>query len=136
MRLAPLTALLPLALGACSLGQNVKLADGSIAQFHQALNAGQFQPIYRHSAPDLKAVTSEDKMVALLGAVHRKLGAFKSGTSQGWNENLTPAGHFVTISYAATYEKGQASEQFVYRIGNNQAKLVSYNINSDALILN
>ena len=41
----------------------------------------------------------------------------------------------VTINYQAQYEKGAASEQFVFRIDGGKALLAGYNINSDALIL-
>ncbi len=124
-----------LALAGCSAGEDVPLANKAIDRFHTALNAGQFDPIYAGSAKDMKDTTPQPRLVALLAAVHRKLGTFRSGNSVGWNDNVNPAGHFVTINYQAKYEHGPAAENFVYRIENGRATLAGYHVNADALIL-
>lgn len=124
------------ALAGCSLGAEVPVAEKAIAAFHAQLDAAQFGPIYAGSASDMKNTTTEPRLTAFLAAVHRKLGLFKSGKSLGWNENINGNGHFVTINYQATYERGVAAENFVYRIDNGKAVLAGYHVNSDALILN
>jgi hypothetical protein len=124
-----------MALAGCSIGDDVPVANKAIDRFHAALNAGQFEPIYAGAAKDMKDTTPQSRLVALLAAVHRKLGTFKSGKSMGWNDNVNPAGHFVTISYEATYEHGPAAENFVYRIDGGHAALAGYHVNADALIL-
>jgi hypothetical protein len=125
-----------LALAGCSIGADVPVADKAIVAFHTALDAGQFAAIYAQSAKDMKETTTEPRLTAFLGAVHRKLGTFKSGKSVGWNDNVNGNGHFISINYQATYEHGPAAESFVYRIDNGKATLVGYHVNADALILN
>jgi hypothetical protein len=125
-----------LALGGCSFGADVPVAEKAIAAFHAQLDAAQFDPIYAGSAQEMKSSTTEARLTALLAAVHRKLGLFKSGKSLGWNENLNPGGHFMTINYQAVYERGPAAENFVYRIDNGKATLAGYHVNADALVLN
>ncbi len=125
-----------LALAGCSIGADVPVADKAIVAFHTALDAGQFAAIYAQSAKDMKDTTTEPRLTAFLGAVHRKLGTFKSGKSVGWNDNVNGNGHFISINYQATYERGPAAESFVYRIDNGKATLVGYHVNADALILN
>jgi hypothetical protein len=120
----------------CSPLQDAKSADAAIADFHQKLDATDFAGIYGGSSPELKTAAGEDKMVALFAAVHRKLGNFQSGKDVGWNDNVNTGGHFLTINYAAQYDRGTATESFVYRIDGAQARLAGYHINSDALILN
>lgn len=124
-----------LALAGCSMGADVPLANKAIDGFHAALNAGQFGAVYAGAAKDMKDATPQERLVALLAAVHRKLGQFKSGKAVGWNDNVNTGGHFITVSYAATYEHGPAAESFVYRIDNGQAALAGYHVNADALIL-
>ena len=123
-------------LAACSPGTDTKAAEDAISSFHADLNAGNFDKIYDRSGSELKTATPKDKFTKILNAVHSKLGSFKSGKSDGWNDNVTTGGHFVTISYQASYDKGSAAENFVYRVDGNQAVLAGYHVNSDALLLN
>ena len=136
MRKAWLVAMSSLGLAACSPTADLVQTDGAVAGFHNALNAGRFDPIYDGAAQDLKAAATRDKLNGLLTAVHRKLGAFKSGSRVGWNDNVTTGGHYVTVNYAANYERGHANEEFVFRISDGKAALAGYHVNSDALILN
>jgi hypothetical protein len=125
-----------LAVSSCSPGADLPAADRTIAAFHTALNAGQFARIYATSSADMKAATTGEKFTSLLAAVHRKLGAFKSGSRTSWNDSVTTNGHYVTISYAAKYERGEAVENFVLAIADGKSSLAGYHVNSDALILN
>ena len=123
-------------LAACSMGRDVPAATAAIDRFHAALNAGRFAPTWEGAAPELKSASAEPAFLRLLDAVHRKLGAFKSGKASGFNENVSPEGTFVTIGYASAYERGQAIEQFVYRMNDGKPTLAGYHVTSDALILN
>jgi hypothetical protein len=122
-------------LGACSFGADVPVAEKATDEFHAQLNAGQFDAIYQNGSADLKGAAEQADMVALLGAIHRKLGAFKGGKTANWNDSVTTAGHVITLSYDAVYEQGKASEEFVYRIDSGRAALVGYHINSNQLLL-
>lgn len=125
-----------LALAGCSIGADVPIADKAIVGFHNQLNAAQFEPIYAQSSKEMKDSTPPARLTALLEAVHRKLGLFKSGKSVGWNDNVNGSGHFIAINYQASYEHGPAAENFVYRIDDGKATLAGYHVNADALILN
>ncbi len=124
------------ALSACSMAKDVPAATVEIDRFHASLNAGRFEPVWQAAAPDLKTASPEPAFVRLLYAVHRKLGAFKSGKATGFNENVSGAGTFVSIGYASSYQRGSAIEQFIYRIGEGRPTLAGYHVSSDALILN
>lgn len=122
-------------LGGCSMKEDMAAGDKAIAAFHQALDAGQFQQIWAQSAPDMKAASPQDRLTALLDAVHRGLGRFKSGSQIGFNDNVSTGGHILTIAYQAQYEQGPATEQFVFRIDGGRALLAGYHVNSDALLV-
>lgn len=136
MRGSAILLVASLALAGCSFGKGAASAEASIVSFHQSLNAGRFGQIYETSSADMKNATKQEAFVQLLSAVHRKLGAFKSGTTVGWNDNVTPGGEFVTVNYKAVYTAGEAQEQFVYRITDNRGVLAGYNVNSMALVVN
>jgi hypothetical protein len=124
------------ALTGCSVGADTKLVEAEIASFHRQLDAGQFDAIYLDASSDMKRATTQAELVQLLSAIHRKLGAYSSGKSANWNDNVTTGGHFVTENYASQYARGSASENFVYRIEGQKAVLAGYHINSTALIVN
>lgn len=123
-------------LSACSPLADTKAAEQSIVSFHADLNGGNFDKIYDASGPDLKAAANKEKFTKILDVVHKKLGMFKDGKSMGWNDNVTAAGHFVTVNYKAAYDKGEAAENFVFRLEGGKSTLVGYHVNSDALFLN
>jgi len=129
-------AVLLFALAGCSAGTDVPVAEKAVARFHTMLDAGQNAQIYQESASEMKSATTEDKLDALLAAVHRKLGTVKQAEQKGWNDQINTGGHFVTLNYATSYAQGDATETFVYKIAGDKAQLVGYNINSSALITN
>ena len=131
-----LIAFLAVVIAGCSMSADTKMAEAAVTRFHAMLDAAEFGSIYAESADELKDVTTQEKLVAFLGAVHKKLGVTKSSNKQSWNINYHTSGTFITLTYATVYEGGDASEQFVYRLRGADAKLGGYHINSEALIMN
>jgi Protein of unknown function (DUF3887) len=125
-----------LALCACSIGESIPKAESAITDFHKKIDAAQFDAIYQGASGDMKNSTTQKSLVDLLSAVGRKLGKFQSGKTVGWNESRNTNGHFVTLNYSATYERGTADENFVYRINGDRVLLAGYHVNSNALIVN
>jgi hypothetical protein len=130
-----LIAALVLVVAGCSMSADTKLAEEAVARFHTMLDGAQFEAIYAESADELKKVTTQEKLSALLEAVHRKLGIVKSSLKESWNVNYHTSGTFITLTYATIYEGGDAREQFIYRLQGPDAKLAGYHISSDALVL-
>ncbi|MEG3123128.1 DUF4019 domain-containing protein [Sphingomonas sp. GB1N7] len=124
------------ALSACSAGADLPTADKAVARFHGMIDAGEFQQVYDQASTDLKASASSAKLIALLGAVHRKLGRSKGAVRQSWNDQFNTGGHFLTVGYDTKYERGRATETFVFKVSEGAMQLAGYNVNSDALVLN
>jgi hypothetical protein len=120
---------------ACTISADTTLAERAVDAFHEMLNAGQFDAIYAASADDMKKAARREEFVALLEAVHRKLGVTKSWSKKGWNVSYNTSGTFMTLAYSTIYDGGDAAEQFVYRLADGKALLAGYHINSAALIL-
>ena len=129
-------AVVSILLAACSVSKDFDLANAAIAHFRELMTAQKFDQIYSESADDLKKSTPEPNLTRLLGAIDRKLGAFKSAQSNGWNLNYNASGTMVTLTLKSQFEKGTGVETFVYRISGGKALLASYRINSDDLIIN
>ena len=128
-----LVALL-VALTGCSMSADSKLAEQAVVQFHEMLDAEQFDAIYEQSSDELKKSATKEKLVALLQGIHKKLGATRASDLQGWKVNYQTSGSFVTLTYSTFYVEDKAQEQFVYRLLGEKALLVSYHIESDVLI--
>lgn len=122
-------------LAACSMGDQTEAANWGVVHFHEMLDGQQFDAIYDQSSEDLKKVATKADMVALLAAVHRKLGNMKSTARQTWNINYNTGGTFVSAFYKTTFAEGEAQEQFVFRVEGKTAQLAGYHISSNALIL-
>ena len=120
----------------CSASDDIPKGEATIAEFHQKLNAADFDAIYDGSSPDMQKATAKEDFIKFVSAVHRKLGDFQSGKTSGWNDTVATGGHFLMLSYAATYEKGDATENFKFQIKDGKAILTGYQINSNALIVN
>ena len=131
-----LLLLSPLLLAGCSASANIDAAKAGVETFHSQLNSSQFDAVYAQSDAAMKDAISKDKLNAFLSAVHRKLGAAGQSSLQTWNVNYTTSGQFVRLGYQTTFANGPGQENFVYKLDGGAAKLVSYNINSDALVVN
>ncbi len=88
-------AVAAVAVAGCSMGDEADLAAQAVSTFHQMLDAGQFDAIYAASADELKKAASQKDFVALLEAVHRKLGNTKSSSEKTWNVNYQTSGRFA-----------------------------------------
>jgi hypothetical protein len=111
------------------------LAEKEIPKFHALLDAGQATEIYARASEELRGAASEKDFVALLDAVHRKLGQVKTTKQIAWKVNYHTSGTFVAMTYKTQYAEGEATEQFVYRLKDKQAFLAGYHVNSNALIM-
>jgi len=126
---------LTFAMSACSMSSDAALAEKEVGRFHQALDAGQFDQLYGGGSDDLKKAANQQEFVALLDAVHRKLGNVSSSTETTWNVNYHTSGTFVRLVYDTTFLQGKGTEEFVYRVSGNEAHLAGYHINSSDLII-
>ena len=123
-----------LTLAACSFGKDVGATQEAVGAFHQAYNAGNIGKIYDDSSEAMKSNTTAADLARVFDTLHRKLGAYKSSNSVGWNENMNTNGTVVTVDYAGTYERGKTEERFQFLIVNGKPKLLNFNINSPALL--
>jgi hypothetical protein len=133
---ALLSVVLLLGSTGCSVRQNVDRAESEAVQFHKLIESGDIHKIYSEADSELKAATSEVEFSELLISVGKKLGPLQSLKRLNANVNYTAAGTIATLRFNSQFDKGQAIEEFSYRITTNVCYLVSYHITSNALIKN
>jgi len=127
-------ALCASALTACNPAADTKAADEGVTAFHQAMDAGRYGEIYDGSSADLKGTISRDNFVQLLGGLHDRLGSFQAGATTNWRDNSTTGGHFVVLDRSAKFERGPATENFIFRMNGSKAALAGYHVNSNLLV--
>lgn len=118
----------------CGTSKDIGKAEAAVANVHAQLNAGSFQQIYKDSDDSFKSATSQEHFIAILDAVHRKLGTVQSAEREGFFVNYGTTGEMIRLNYSTRFDTGTADEQFVFRVSGNEARLVGYHINSDLLI--
>jgi hypothetical protein len=124
------------ALLGCSSGEQMATAEKEVEAFRELLDSQQFARIHANGSDELRKSVSEGDLSKILAALATKLGKVKSSQKSGWNINFHTSGTFVTLGYNTDFEKGAGTEQFVFHVSGGKAKLVSYNVNSPALLLN
>jgi hypothetical protein len=132
MRILPVVALL--ALAGCSSGENLADADKAVARFHAELNSGAFDQAYAESDPAMKKVTSQADYRNLMAGLRRKLGPFRSTKRTAWTVNYNTGGTFTNIQYDSQFAKDKATETFVFSSSDGKVRMVSFNVNSPALL--
>jgi hypothetical protein len=114
----------------CSAAEQTALAEEQVVQFHRRLNSGDFEGVYDTATNEFKSSARKEDILELLRTVHAKLGLVTETKKLNWNVNYHTSGTFVTIVYETSFQRGKASERFVFRIEAREPKLVSYNVDS------
>jgi len=118
----------------CGAKEEIQTAEAAVGQFHEQLNAESFAQIYEGSDTAMKNAASQEKFVALLGAVHRKLGWVQNSNRQTFFFNYGTNGKTIRLTYSTQFDNDKAAEEFIFRVSGKEAFLMGYHINSDALV--
>ena len=133
----PLIGLLLLAvlLGGCSVAEDEDRGERAAARFHELFGASRYAEIYVDTTENFREAATEAEFVEFLVAVRRKLGNFRDSELTGMEVNWDDSGTSVWLSYDTVYELGKATEQVVWVVEGEKARLESYQIDSRELIL-
>lgn len=124
-------------LGGCSIKDTIRDADAAVVRFHDDLDAGRAQAIWEETGADMRQATTRKQFLAMLDAVHSKLGNVKSSRHVGWNRNASTNGSFMTVTNETVFERGKGTEQFVFRKSKaDELALVGYHIQSNEMMQN
>lgn len=129
-----LVILLAFTIVGCGLSKSMEASSKAAEQFHLQLNDSKFAEIYADTSAGFQSVSKEADFVALLSAIRRKMGPFKTSNQTGWNINTNNGVTTVVVTFKSEYEQGSAVETFTFLSANDTLKLHGYNINSPTLI--
>jgi hypothetical protein len=120
---------------ACGAQKDLAAADTAAARFHQQLDSQDYVTIYVQADQKLRDATKQDDFVALMTAVHKKLGTVGNAARKTFFVNYNTSGSQIRVNYATKYGQGNAEEEFVWSKKGDNLVLLGYHINSNALIV-
>ena len=133
-RLFTVAAVSLLILSSCSFGEASGLADQAVERFHAQYAAEQWSAMYDGADPQFRGATRASDWTALMAAVRRKLGSFRSTSRTNVNVTASTGGTTVRQAFDTTFDEGHATEQFLWGIAGDHAVLLGYDISSPLLI--
>lgn len=112
-------------------------ANIAVRHFHDELNDGQYEQVYREADRTLSQEEKHHELVNFLEAVHTKLGDAGTETLLSITVNTTTGGETFTVAqYETVFARGSATETFTWARHGATLKLCGYNIQSNALVAN
>lgn len=110
-----------------ALLQGRKLADAAVRQFHQQLNAEDYERIYREADERFRGQNHLDS-IRFLEAVHNQLGLAGTATQINVRVDTNTRGTFLTAQYSTAFAAGTATEMFTWIKSSGTLKLYGYHI--------
>ncbi len=108
------------------------LANTAVREFHEKLNRGQYEEIYREADEGFTRAGKHDELVRFLEVVHTRLGNAGVASLANMRVNATTGGTFVVAQYNTTFDHGSAVETFTWIRSSAALRLSGYNIQSNA----
>jgi hypothetical protein len=109
-----------------------RLANSAVGEFHEKLNRGQYEEIYREADDGFARMGKHDELVRFLEGVHARLGSAGVSNLDNMRVNATTGGTFVVAQYSTSFDQGSAVETFTWIRSNGALKLSAYTVQSNA----
>ena len=128
MRIAwTMLAATSLALAGCSGPGSVQDGRAKVDLFHQRLDAGNIEAIWKASGPAIQG-TDKQAFDRFLTAIHGQLGNVRESKQVGWSAATENGNSSAEVIMQTTFERGSRKETFVYKGSGEQQKLAGYHI--------
>jgi hypothetical protein len=116
----------------CGSGMSTgaRLSDDAVRHFHSQLDSGAYDNIVGESDEAFQNSDSHEELLKFLAGVHSKLGTSRGFTRTNILVNANTNGTFIRVSYASTFEQGNAVEVFTWRKVGGGLKLMGYHVES------
>jgi hypothetical protein len=104
-----------------------KVAERAVDQFHTRLSNGDYEQIYAQTADELRKTAEKGQLISAMKQTHDQFGSFKN-TKQTDAKVIMGIPRQVRLVYSTSYEKGDATEEFVWLVNSDDAKLALYQV--------
>lgn len=124
-----------LALAACNPGAQVADAEGLIEQFQADYNRGDTGALYESVGETWRKASPRPQLEAQVALVKARLGQIRSSERVGFNTGFNNGATTTQIVMKSAFDKGEASEVFVFHGEGQDMELVGWTVNSPLLAL-
>lgn len=123
---------IPLVASSCGTARDA--AEAASQEFRTRMTSGAYAEIVRSAAPEFQKGTTEIDFAKAIESVRAHLGVWQSSEQPTWNVFVGTSGHTVTLVYNSHFERGTATEEFVWRVQHGRPALAGYHVKSSALV--
>jgi hypothetical protein len=103
-------------------------AKRSVDLLHARYNASEIDQIYDEAAPAYRKTTTPEQARKMLENMKSQLGDVRSWSTTSFVAKAQASGTVARLVTKAGFEKGEATEFFVWAIDGKAAQLVSYRV--------
>ena len=129
---AVIVVAIPLIASSCDRAREA--ADSASLEFRMRISRGAYGEIVRSAAPEFQAATTAPDFAKTMESLKERLGAWQSSEEPAWKVLAGISGQTVTVIYNSRFERGTATEEFVWRVRQGRPALAGYHVKSSAQI--
>lgn len=110
----------------CISQKDQTVALTAIEQYHARFNDSKFDEIYDDSTTEHKNAISKERFLESIRAMRQGQGRVLSSEQLAVDYRSSPDAVHIKLLMLVTFEKGEANEEFIYRISDGKALLERY----------
>jgi hypothetical protein len=111
------------------LEDDQKAAERAVDQFHSRFSNERYDEIYADTAEEFRKTADKSDLIAAMKQTHEQFGPFNSSGLTSANI-IMGVPRQVRLTYATSYEKGDATEEFLWLVNFDDVKLASYKVSA------
>jgi hypothetical protein len=123
---------IPLVASSCAKARDV--AEAATREFRARMTGEAYGEIVRSATPAFQKATTEVDFSKAMGVVRERLGVWQSSEEPTWKVFAGVSGQTVTFVYTSHFERGTATEDFVWRVQEGRPALDGYHVKSARLV--
>ena len=122
---------IPLAARSCEQARDT--AVEATQEFRTRIGSRAYDTIVGAAAPEFQKSAAEGDFAKAMDAIRERLGLWQSSETPTSQVFASTSGPTVTLVYMSHFERGTATEEFVWRIRGGKPALAGYRVKSSAL---
>ena len=129
---AVIVVVIPLIASSCARAREA--ADAASLEFRMRISRGAYDEIVRSADPEFQTATTASDFAKAMESLKERLGAWQSSEEPAWKVLAGTRAQTVTLIYNSHFERGTATEEFVWRVRQGRPSLAGYHVKSSAQI--
>jgi len=129
---AVIVVAIPLIASSCARAREA--ADAASLEFRMRISRSAYDEIVESAAPEFQAATTASDFAKAMESLKERLGAWQSSEEPAWKVLAGIRAQTVTLVYNSHFERGTATEEFVWRMRQGRPALAGYHVKSSAQI--